>query len=288
MGISKVAIIGFGKVGKVLARALRTIGVDVVINKRITSREFKFCESVRDLPDEVETLFLCVRDRVIPSLIPEIISWRLKFKDSERVEIKPYSLVVAHTAGALSAEILAPLRAIGCAVMAWHPIQTFTGDENLGLFKGITFGISGDKKALKIGEDLAKRLGGIALRISDDKRAIYHLGAVFACNFLSDLVGISVDLMKDAGITERDALKAIQPLLIATINNISHKGLPTAITGPLSRGDVSTIKKHLEILKNYPEIDKLYRLLSLDLIRRLDEKDSNGELLKLLKDHNDT
>ncbi|MBM3326985.1 MAG: DUF2520 domain-containing protein [Calditrichaeota bacterium] len=325
----KIAIVGFGKVGRVMARAFKAKGFDIagiVARAPFESLEFNLVPAIADLPADVDFLLLCVRDGQIEEVAKDIIEWRIRFPprlrggarggvssvadpaqsgegkpgcqssavDSASESAIDYDestagslsvacldsrlhendaphahLIVAHTAGAISAEVLAPLREVNTAVMAWHPLQTFTGDEGAELLEGVTFGIDGDDEAVSVGEALALKLDGKPLRIETDKRALYHLGAVFACNFLAALAGISLDLLKKAGIDERRALEALSPLLTATVGNIARKGLPDAITGPVRRGDVETIQKHLALLKPYPEVEKLYRELNAELTKRL-------------------
>jgi predicted short-subunit dehydrogenase-like oxidoreductase (DUF2520 family) len=167
--------------------------------------------------------------------------------------------------------------------MAWHPMQTFTSDDHPDIFKDITIGIDGNDDAVVVGEKLARDLGGVPFHVPPDLRKEYHLGAVIACNLLVGLVGESIELLKRAGMDEARAVQAATPLMRTTIDNISRKGLKESISGPILRGDIDTIRRHLDILKVSPETGKIYSLLSLELIRRLGESETNKELVELLK-----
>ena len=133
-----------------------------------------------------------------------------------------------------------------------------------------------------MGERITRDLGGIPFRVPPEMRAVYHLGAVLSCNLVAALVGESVDLLKAAGMDESRAFQALEPLMSATISNIAHLGLPDAVTGPLKRGDAATIARHLDVLARFPEAEKIYRLLSLTILRQLPANTANEALQKLL------
>ncbi len=277
-----VAVVGYGKVGRVLARAFHRAGYPVagVVARRrpddpwLSETGITVIEGIDGLPDEVGFLVLCVRDSQIEPLAGEVVA---------RGGFMPQA-VVAHTAGAVSAGPLEPVRRCGALPLAWHPLQTFTGDEGPELLEGITFGIDGDTAAVELGERVARDLGGIPFSVPPGMRPLYHLGGVFACNLMASLVGISQDLLKEVGMDEERSLRALGPLIKATASNIVRRGLPDAITGPLRRGDDRTIASHLETLKEYPEAAAAYRLLSRVLLECLGEVLNRERLNDILTD----
>lgn len=272
----KVAIVGYGRLCKALLKALPNAGWDVALlvtrQKNVECAGCKVQGSMVDLPDDIGLVILCLRDDDIEKAVLQIP--KSKFQNPK---------FLCHTAGALSAEILIPAVKKGWKVMAWHPMQTFTGDDPPAIFKDITIGIDGDNDAVLVGEQLARDLGGIPFRIPPNLRKEYHLGAVIACNLLVGLAGEAVELLKRAGMDEARALQAATPLMRTTIDNISRKGLKESISGPVLRGDIETIRRHLDILKVSPETQKIYCLLSLELIKRLGVWGEKAELVELLK-----
>ncbi len=276
-----IAIVGYGKVGSVLAKAFvvadYTLSGLVIRHRQrdawLDSLRLPVVDKIADLPAGTDFLVLCVRDAQIEDLVMEITD-RGGFHEGT---------VIAHTAGAVSAEPLEPVREVGALPMCWHPMQTFVGGEEPDLFNGVTFGIDGDSEAVELGERIARDLGGIPFRIPPDKRRLYHLSAVVACNLMSGLVSMAVRLLCDSGMTEAQALQTLGPLIRKTARNIAEKGLPDAISGPLKRGDEKTIKAHLEVLEDYPDMGMVYRLLSRELLDRLakDQVDLN-ELKNIL------
>ena len=265
--------------GRVLARGFAGRGyrLSIVVRSRpadqwLKQKKISVVPCVADMSADLDFVVLCVRDRQISVLVNEVVK-----RDGFR-----WGTVVCHTAGALSADVLAPIRKVGCLPLAWHPLQTFTGDEDADLLKGITFGIDGDPKAVRVGEKLAQALGGKPFRVPPELRPLYHLGGVFACNLMTALIGVSQDLLKEVGMDERRSLEALAPLIRATAQNISRKGLPDAITGPLKRGDVETIAAHLKVLERHPLAGEIYRVLSRSLLHRLSEVRNRKKLQTLL------
>lgn len=254
-----IAIIGYGKVGRVLVRAFN-------------ATKYPLRQGLTNLSSDVDFVVLSVPDRYIGQVADEIVARR---------ELRA-GTVVAHTSGSLSTEPLESVRTIGALPLAWHPLQTFTGSEGPELLHGITFGIEGDPEAVEIGEEIARDLGGIPFRTTPGLRPLYHLGAVFSCNLMAALVGMSLDLLGEAGMDEETALQALKPLLSQTLDNIVRLGLPQSITGPVSRGDDQTIRSHLDILSQYPQAQTIYRLLSRELLDRLNDPQITDELMALL------
>jgi len=305
----KIAIVGYGKVGRVLARALPEAGYKVaaVVTRQqgIKLGESKILGSVRDLSAGIGLVILCLRDDEIAKAV-EALNPHLQLKGWESEPFptacggdqggvsgcddpSPPLLLkggtkggLCHTAGALSSEILAPARTKGWEVMAWHPLMTFTGSEGAELLRGVTFGIDGDEGVVAFGEQLARDLGGIPFRVPPELRGTYHLSAVFACNLLIALLGESLELLNSVGVDQQRAMQALLPLIHKTVENVAEKGFPDSITGPVRRGDVATITRHLDILSKHPEADGIYRTLSLALARRLENGVEQDAVVGLL------
>ncbi|MDP8241123.1 MAG: DUF2520 domain-containing protein [Candidatus Hatepunaea meridiana] len=276
----RIAVVGYGKVGKVLVKAFIQAGYEltgIVVSCSAKKPALKdgrllFFDKIVQLPDETDFIVLCVRDFQIEGLAKEIVT-RKGFHAGT---------VIAHTAGAVSAEILAPVRDVGALPLSWHPMQTFVGGEDADLLCGVTFGIDGDPEAVSLGEELAIKIGGIPFIVPPDKRTTYHLGAVMACNLMSGLVSMAMQLLKEAGMNDKRAMEALSPLIVKTAQNLSRIGLPDSISGPLRRGDEKTIGLHLDILEKHPDLNVVYRVLSRELLRRLGNEDNIKKLSSLL------
>ena len=114
---------------------------------------------------------------------------------------------------------------------------------------------------------MATCLDGVWVVLNAGDKVLYHTAAVFACNYIVTLVKLAADLWQIFGISTAQATKALIPLLRGTVGNIEDIGLPNCLTGPISRGDLGTIRKHLESLgKNSPSLLDSYKELGLQTI----------------------
>jgi len=210
-----IIIIGCGKVGSLLARAFHETGYNILgiadpnplVSQWKTDNNVFVTDSIADLPDDAQFVVVAVADDHIKSVAAEIVA-RNGFS---------VGAVVAHTAGALSAEILEPVRAVKALPLAWHPLQTFTGGENPEILRGVTFTLDGDPTAVQLGKEIAVKLGGISVEIPSDKRALYHLAAVMTSGMTCGLFSMAVRLMTETGMTPHQAEKALSPLLSRTV-----------------------------------------------------------------------
>ncbi len=167
--------------------------------------------------------------------------------------------VVAHCSGALTSEALAPARQCGCAVASMHPMQTFpTVEAAVEKLPGAYFFIEGDDDAAAAMEKLARDIGGRPARIARESKALYHAAAVMACNYLVALLDAALATAEKAGIPRADALAAFEPLIRATVDNVLADGPEKALTGPIARGDIETIRRHLQAIDEL-EMKRLYR-----------------------------
>jgi len=169
--------------------------------------------------------------------------------------------VVLHLSGALSKEALVALAASGAALGSLHPLQTLsdpaTAPERL---KGAVATVEGDPRAVEAASGLARDIGMVPVPIPSDQKPLYHAAAVFASNFLVALAGVAQRLFVSAGLPEAVARTALTSLMAGALENLRAAGPAEALTGPVARGDVDTIRRHLEALKGQDA--ELYRVLS--------------------------
>ena len=182
-----------------------------------------------------------------------------------------------HTSGAHVAAALAPLRADGSSIASWHPLVALA-EPGRGRFAGVTFGIEGEAAAVEEATRLTAVLGARALPVRPEAKALYHLAAVFGSNYLVACLSVAARLLgraREAGGPDSapdtgDLLEALMPLARSALENVDARGLPRGVTGPIVRGDIGTIRRHLEALD--PAARDLYRALGAELLRmRSDE-----------------
>jgi predicted short-subunit dehydrogenase-like oxidoreductase (DUF2520 family) len=146
-----------------------------------------------------------------------------------------------------------------------HPIKTFT-DARLAAqtFPGTYCGAEGDLKALKVLRPAFTKIGARVLDIDPELKPIYHSGGVFACNYLAALIVAALRAHERAGLPRAASLKALEPLVRETVDAIFAKGPERALTGPIARGDVATVKRQLAMVRDWDaELGGLYRSLGL-------------------------
>ncbi len=197
--------------------------------------------------------------------------------------------IVLHCSGALSSEVLGTADRMGCAVGSLHPLQTFpTVDAAVESLPGTTFFGEGEDRAVAAGRMLAKAIGCFFIRVDPEAKGLYHAAAVLACNYIPTLIYAALEAAGTAKIDSETFLKALAPLVKATAENATREGPAAALTGPIARGDIATVRKHLQALRGgLGEVETLYRaagLCTVDLAMHKDTLSPNtaAELLKLL------
>jgi predicted short-subunit dehydrogenase-like oxidoreductase (DUF2520 family) len=166
--------------------------------------------------------------------------------------------VILHLSGLLDRRALLPLEASGAACGSFHPVQTVAEPGNAAeRLKGAYVGIEGDERALVAAERLANTLRMIPVRIPAEAKPAYHAGASFVANYTIALVGVAERLARSAGVPDEVAAKLYLPLLGGAVANLTALGTAASLTGAVRRGDVQTIRAHLQALG--PEDRELYR-----------------------------
>lgn len=198
----------------------------------------------------------------------------------------PPGCAAFHLSGALGTDPLHPLLARGYSLGTLHPLQALA-DPVLGAeqLQGAAFAVSGDPLALTAARRIVSNLGALILTIPLARRPLYHAAAVFASNYLAGLMAAAGRLMAQAGVPEEDALAAILPLARGSLENLARLGPPRALTGPVARGDLETVRLHLRTLE--PRERMLYAAMGLEILHLardagLDE-DTAEELRKTLE-----
>jgi len=290
----RFAVIGAGRLGASLALALRAKGLELVAYSahtpagRAKAEAWLGGSAVADLRDVVlmapDLYFLTVPDSVLPAVASRL---------GELLTDQTGALV-AHTSGATSVAVLEPCARRRATTFAFHPLQTFSdptiGCERFpGIAVAVTPGAHGhDPEAARVGFALARLLGAKPFLLADEKRALYHAAATMACNYFVTLEHEAQGLFVRAGLPTDEALGLFLPLVRATLDNLEAQGTIKALTGPLSRGDVQTVRGHLSALARYaPNLLPLYQTLglaTLDLVEARAEVGATtiGELVTLL------
>jgi len=260
----KLGFIGAGTVGTALAIKLNSRDYPVVaVASRSQASAGNLAEKVKgcsvvsssqDVADAAELVFITTPDDAIASVVAQV--------DWHRGQ------GVVHCCGAESTDILAPARKSGARTGAFHHLQTFASVEKaLENIPGSTVAIEAEPPLLETLKDIATALGGQWIELKAGDRVVYHASAVIACNYLVTLEKLATDLWQTFNVPRQQAVQALLPLIQGTIRNIETVGIPDCLTGPIARGDIGTVKKHLDALeKAAPDLLATYRELGLKTI----------------------
>lgn len=185
--------------------------------------------------------------------------------------------LVVHCSGNFSSEILiSAQRFCGCRVASLHPLQSFAQPgEAVNNFRGTYCAYEGMAEGLSVVRKLIRDLGGIPVKINAAFKPLYHISGVIASNYLVTLLAVAREFMRVSGFPEKNALDALMPLVKSTIKNIKELGIPAALTGPIARGDFSTVQNHLVMTKKYlRRYQSFYQMLGKHTIKVAKDKKS--------------
>jgi predicted short-subunit dehydrogenase-like oxidoreductase (DUF2520 family) len=250
-------------VGSVLGAALARAGHTVVAASGLSAASLARAE--RLLPDvpllppdetvrRADLVVLALPDDALAGMVRGLVATE---------SLRPGQIVV-HTSGAQGIDVLAPAAEAGALPLALHPVMTFTGrEEDLERLAACSIGVTAmadDEAAWNVGEALAVEMGAEPVRIPDSARALYHAALTHGANHLMTLVADCAEVLREAGIGHSERLVA--PLLSAALDNVLRHG-DRALTGPVARGDIGTVRKHLEVLGDRaPDVAPAYRALA--------------------------
>ncbi|MFH2219146.1 MAG: Rossmann-like and DUF2520 domain-containing protein [Pseudomonadota bacterium] len=257
------AIVGCGKVGTALGVFLARAGYRAVgFTSRSLSSAKQAAKLVRsdrysDVPWEVtrdaDVVIITTPDGAIKETCDRL---------SQHNGIADNTIVL-HCSGALPSTVLSVAKKRGVFTGSMHPLQSFAAiDVDVNPFAGIIISVEGERQAVETAGELAADLGGTCVTIDTASKTLYHASAVTASNYLVTLLDLALRLIREAGIPEQDAFKALKPLIEGTLSNIEKVGVIQALTGPIVRGDVETVEKHIEEIElRVPELLALYKTL---------------------------
>jgi predicted short-subunit dehydrogenase-like oxidoreductase (DUF2520 family) len=258
-----LAILGAGRVGRALGRALRDCGwrIRVVAARSEASarKAAKFIGAGQPVAGishhalTARTMIIGVPDDAIPEIAGELAA-----VGGRQLRGK----IVLHTSGACDAGVLQPVRALGAFAASMHPLQTFNG-VSVPPLEGKIFAIEGDPPAVRVARAIARSLGGVPVNITAEKKPLYHAAGAFAAGLVLALEEAGVQMLKASGLPQREAQQALLSLTRQVLEHYEKLGPQKAWTGPLSRGDYGVVAAHEEAIANYrPEFLEAYIAVS--------------------------
>lgn len=259
-----IAIVGAGRLGRVLAQSLHR--VDWKIGAVVTRSKSSARSAVRAIGAgyalagvssrvlQASVILIATPDDAIRDVATQLAriggdEWRGK--------------IVLHTSGALDDSVLAPLARRGAATGGIHPLQTFSGRSSPPL-EGVFFAIHGDSRAQRVARRMARSVGGLPVSLRRDAKAAYHAAGTFASPSLLVVIECAMRILMGVGFSRRRAKMALLPLVRETLANFERFGAKESWTGPVARGDFSTVARHKAALAaEWPvEVQQAYSALA--------------------------
>jgi len=262
----KYGIIGAGKVGTTIAQHLfkkdklewvfaHSCGSDEMISKNCDPKTpvIKSFDEINELP---ENIIISVNDPAITDVD----------KFFSKGFSKQNNIKIFHTSGVLPKEVLDGSRSAGASVAAMHPFQTFFVQDP-SVLNGIAWGIDCEEEDITAFKDIAAELNGKPVILNNkakDLKALYHTTAVSASNYITTLIHLSKKMAEQIDLKTNELIPQI---INTTVNNnlnaLDDSGAGPALTGPIARGDVHTIRLHLEAMEEFPDLRTPYSLFGL-------------------------
>ena len=263
----KINFIGAGRVGKTIAKQIvdnKFAIIQGVCNRSLISSkkaiafigQGKAFGGIQELPP-ADITFITTYDDVILNCCQNLAKSR---------NLKAGSIIL-HCSGSLSSDLLISLKEKDCYIASAHPMRSFavfSSDTNSDYANYCT--IEGDDEALSLLSRLFNAIDYSVHLIDKKNKSIYHVAGIFASNYLITLCDSALSCLKNAGITREDGFKIILNLMKNTLDNLEFaQSTKIALTGPISRGDLKVIKRHLQALSK-TSLTELYKVLGLSTL----------------------
>ena len=275
----RITIVGAGNLGAALAMCLRQAGyvIDQIVfrDSRASRRKATalartvgaWAVAIARAAIDFDVVWFCVPDDAIAEVARSV---------AQKADWK--GRVALHSSGALASDELAALQRLGAHVASVHPMMTFvagslqTGSSQASSQRslaGVPFAIEGDVAAVRAGRAIVKELGGKAYAIRRQDKVAYHAWGTFASPLLTALLATTEHVAAAAGLNRREAKRRMLPILQQTLANYAALDAAGAFSGPIVRGDVETIRRHLRVLRKVPAAAEVYAALAKAAVRYL-------------------
>jgi predicted short-subunit dehydrogenase-like oxidoreductase (DUF2520 family) len=282
-----LTMLGCGKMGRTLARRwaqakVFNIGQVLTRSEETAKSAVEFIgagNAITDLAaiEPADAFFIATGDDAIAGLAKQLAETGMIMEGA----------ICWHASGALPSSILKPLQEAGAEIGSMHPVKSFADPTNAAeSFPGTPCVIEGTAEACQLLSEVSRGIGGhpIELKMSTRDKAVYHAGTTLASNCLVALTEVAVQCLEQAGFQREQAIHVLGSLMAGSLKNVIKLGIAPALTGPISRGEVGTVARHLAALEgSKPIIVQAYRLLSqlvVDVARK--QENANAESLNTI------
>jgi predicted short-subunit dehydrogenase-like oxidoreductase (DUF2520 family) len=275
-----ITLAGSGNLAQALGPALKAAGYRVQAvafrdtaasrkRAKLLARRLRTKATALKNEPSSDFLWLCHTDDALPELARQLAGqsgWRGK--------------IVFHSSGALTSAVLSPLQRAGAYTASLHPMMTFVPGIRQR-FQNVPFAVEGDRRAVAVARQIVARLGGRVFTIRKSAKVLYHALGSFSSPLLVATLVTAERVGQGAGLTRDQTRRIIAPILQQTLKNYLEQGAPAAFSGPIKRGDLNTVRRHLRELRRVPAASEVYRALVQSALRDLPSTRAR-ELAKLV------
>jgi len=261
-----VSIVGAGRLGTALAIALAESGYRI---SALVTRRREHVLKAGALLDVFGVLLTSNKLNKLPPTDLVIIATpddqiKLVARELSRISSQAKVRTVLHTSGALSSTILSPLAELGWRTGSIHPLVAVSEPRSgAKALRGAFWCVEGDKEAIRSAQRIVHDLRGQSFSLAAKHKPLYHAAAVMASGNMVALFDVALEMLGQCGLGAKEARRVLLPLVESTLLNLSVSQPARALTGTFARGDLATVKRHLEALSGSGISDalELYRLL---------------------------
>lgn len=258
-----ITLIGAGNLASALAPALRRAGyrIDEIVSRPTSRRRaLDLARKVGARPVTssnarltADVVWFCVNDDAIRTSATEYAA---------HVKGRWKGKIALHSSGALASDELNTLKRKGAAVGSIHPMMTFVAGRASSM-NGVAFALEGDSAAVQAARLIALKLGGHPFEIRKEDKVLYHAIGAFCSPLIVALLTVGEEVARQAQVPPSEIGRVMHPILRRTVDNYIERRSTAAFSGPINRGDLATVRKHLAALKKVPVARRVY----LDLAR---------------------
>lgn len=241
MNKATVTIIGLGRTGKVLSQTLEEAGYQIYS----TISKGEHVSKVGDIT------FITTPDSEIVKVSKQLLD------QVEDIEHK----YIFHCSGTVPSSVLKELEMKGAMVGCLHPLMAIT--ETSKSFRDVYFDIEAPENSVSQIKKIIEDLGAKSFVVTEKEKELLHVSAVMASNYLVTLTDLALRISEKSNISQRILLDAMLPLMNSSLTNLRKLTPSKALTGPISRGDIQTVQKHIKLLEGDQEMLDMYKKLGL-------------------------
>ena len=274
----KAGFIGAGKVGFSLGKYLKENGIEITgyFSKTPESAKSaadftntKHYKSIEDILSDSDTLFITVPDGQISVVWDYMKNLDIKNKN------------ICHCSGSISSTVFFDGEKYGANIYSVHPLYAVSDKyESWKSLNKAYFTVEGSPENLEEMKGIFEKAENKVIAMGSENKSLYHCGAVVVSNLVNGLFSVGAEMLVKCGFEREDAQKALIPLFIGNAQAVAEKGVVSALTGPVERNDLSTIRKHIDAIgaawnqeeEEQASFEMMYLLLSEKLINIAQEK----------------